>query len=136
MIYEALKWTVEQLIEQYECPECRCGISNNDINIIWAAGTSINMEVICPECKLSEFVEAQVFTLDLSKITQKQVKVDLLKDKIKNIQSYKKEITDVGSLLEEKINNKKIKDENIVWVNKLLKSKNFSLMDLFWEEKK
>ena len=136
MIYEALKWTVEQLIEQYECPECSCGISDNDINIIWAAGTSINMEVICPECKLSEFVEAQVFTLDLSKITQKQVKVDLLKDKIKNIQSYKKEITDVGSLLEEKINNKKIKDENIVWVNKLLKSKNFSLMDLFWEEKK
>jgi len=89
------------------------------------------MEVICPECESSEFVEAQVFTLDLSKIIQKQTKVNLLKDKIKNIQSYKKEITDVSSLLEEKINNKQIKDENIIFVNKLLKSKNFSLMDLF-----
>jgi len=133
MIFEALQWTVNQLIEQYECPECESNIEAKDINIIWAAWETINMEVCCPECESREYVEAKVFTLDLSQIVKNYINSEWLKDKIKNIENYKNEISDVSSLLEnkEEQKNTQIKDEQIVEMNKILKTKRFSVNDLF-----
>jgi len=128
MIFEALNWTVNQLIEEYECPECKWKITWEDINIIWAAGSAINMDVMCPECETSEYIEAQVLTLDFSQLLQNKDKINELSSKIKDISGYKEEITDVDSLLSKE---DKIKDEEIISINKVLKRRNFSINDLF-----
>jgi len=116
MNFQALKWMVDSVIEWYMCPECEVNVWEENIEIIWTAGTNVNLEVFCPKCWKSTIIKGQVFNIDLSKLWIKWEKIEEKKWKTKNKNS--------------------IDEKEILDLNKTLKSKNFSMSDFFEKEEK
>jgi len=107
MIYKALQWLVEWLKDTYKCPECKHAISETDIDIIWAAWTSVNFNIICPKCWKSWIVQSQLMTIDVKWIEQ-------IQNSIENITKTNK-----------------ITDNEITSLDKDLKTKQINVSDLF-----
>ena len=52
MNYLIIKSIIEATIANFHCKNCSSQISERDLNILGAAGNGLNLEIICPECKL------------------------------------------------------------------------------------
>lgn len=123
MNFQMLKGLVEDLVESYECSECQSKIDDSNIEIMWTAGSNINVEVWCPQCKKLIIVRAQMFSTD--------VLMDKLDNKKK--EQIQKQIGKLEEILTQKksIPNDIIKDTHIVSLSKKLKIKNVEITDLF-----
>ena len=121
MNYQSLKWMIESLIKSYKCPECLSWINDVNIDIIWAAWTTLNIDIECAKCLKHSIVKTEVLSINLSNR-------GLSED---NIMKLKK------SLLSNnwwKISKKLIiKDEEIVDLNKNLKKNKLNVSDLLWD---
>lgn len=126
-----LKNMVENLVSTYKCPYCSSKeISEKHIDIVWAAGNTVNIDMHCPSCDKHFMAKTEVMQMDLGNISS---------DKLAALQ--KSLLALKGKLgwnieIETEIHSKKeesIKDENIMQLRETMKKDNFDIKDLFWE---
>lgn len=123
MNFWALKWLVENVVKNYKCPECNSDISDNNIDVVWAAWNTVNIDIECSNCWKHSMIKSEVMTFDLSKLPLEKEKLEAIKNHLWSVKA--------------KINVKKtlIKDEEIVDLSKNLKKTNLDVSELFgkWE---
>lgn len=122
MNFWALKWLIENVVNNYKCPECNSEINDTNIDVVWAAWNTVNIDIECTNCWKHSMIKSEVITFDLSKMPLNDEKIKNLKNeflKLKWNLSAKKENL--------------IKDEDIVNLNKDLKNPKFNVNDLLWD---
>jgi len=151
MNYWALKWLIETVVQEYTCPECNSKIANENIDIVWAAWNTINIDIECSSCWKHSMVKSEVLMFDLAKMPISKDNVENIKSNMEAIREKLLEKKD--ELLERKseVLNKRewllekkdmllsqkqrlIKDEEIISLNTDLKKKNCNVTDLFWNK--
>lgn len=132
MNFKALKWMIDSLVKTYKCPECAAEVDDNNVDVIGAAGTTINIDVECPNCGKHSMIKSEVVSLDLSKsnISPEQL-VELQKRLTKANPNIRAEIVQSWEQNETNKNLNSIKDEEIVDLNNQLKSEELNVSDLF-----
>ncbi len=132
MNFKALKWMIDSLVKTYKCPECAAEVDDNNVDVIGAAGTTINIDVECPNCGKHSMIKSEVVSLDLSKsnISPEQL-VELQKRLTKANPNIRAEIVQSWEQKEIIKNLNSIKDEEIVDLNNQLKSEELNVSDLF-----
>ena len=109
MNYQALKSMIESLIKSYKCNECGSNITEENIDIVWAAWNNVNIDIECPNCKKHAMVKSQVMQIDINNIKWLKNSLLNLKNKIET----------------------PIKDEEMIKLSKDLKNRNLNVKDLF-----
>ena len=117
MNFQSLKWMIESLVKTYKCPECNEAISDSNIDIMWAAWYTINIDIECFNCWKHSMVKTEVLAINLSEKWIPQENIDKLKKSLLSNNTPLK--------IEKKIN-----DEEIVWLNKDLKKWKLNVSDL------
>ena len=121
MNYQSLKWMIESIINSYKCPECSSEINESNIDIIWAAWSTINIDIECYWCWKHSMIKTEVLSLDLS---NRWLSPD-------NIEKIKKSLLSLNHNMA--MNLPKIRDEEIVGLNKDLKKESLKVSDLLWD---
>ena len=85
MNFKALKWMIDSLVKTYKCPECGNEVNDNNVDVIWAAGTTINIDVECPQCWKHSMIKSEVMSLDLSNSNITAEKLQQIKDTLGQI---------------------------------------------------
>lgn len=122
---------VENLVSSYKCPFCgSTSIWEQNIDIVGAAGNTVNIDMHCPSCKKhfmakTEVMQVELGSLSADKLEQIQSSLSALKWKLGGNIS-------VESKLEAPKENS-IKEENILGLRDAMKKTDFSLDDLFSE---
>lgn len=116
MNYIILKWIIDATIANFRCKDCWSQISEWNINILWSAWNSVNLEVVCPKCKTQWVIKAEIWLVN-SNINPETL--SNLKNSISQIQS-----TNITK------NEDSIKDKDILDLRNNLKNCN-SIKDLF-----
>lgn len=89
MNYQVLKAMMENLVKTYKCPFCNSEVSENNVDIVWAAGSTLNIWVNCPKCHKNSIVKAEVaqiwsgWEMTPENIEQLKKWLNTLKDKLK-----------------------------------------------------
>lgn len=122
MNFQTLKWMIDSLVQTYNCPHCGSSVIDNNVDIVWAAWTNINIDVECPSCNKHSIIKAEMISFDLSKMNITKQNLNNLKD---NLSKLKNNTSNW--------NNNLIKDEEIVDLNKKLKQLK-DVSELFNEE--
>ena len=117
MNYKALKWMIDNLTSTYTCPECNSNVDEWGVDIIWAAWTTINIDIECSNCGKHSMIKSEVITLDLSGIQNIPWLQWTINWTIKD-----------NKPIEQK---KLINDNQIIELNKNLKKSNLGAEDLF-----
>lgn len=121
MNFQSIKSMIESLTKTYKCPECNNSITDSNIDIIWAAWTTINIDIECFNCWKHSMIKTEILAVDL---TNKWISAENL-EKLKN--TLLKGVTKINST------SKKINDEEIVNLNKDLKKWKLNVSDLLWK---
>ena len=118
MNFQSIKSMIESLTKSYKCPECSESITDANVDIIWAAWSTINLDIECFNCWKHSMLKTEILALNL---TNKWVSKDSI-EKLKNI-LWK-------STISKNIETKKIDDKEIVWLNRDLKKWKLNVSDL------
>lgn len=125
---------VENIVSTYKCPFCDSNeISEKDIDIVGAAGNTVNIDMHCTCCNKHFMAKTEVMQIELwnvwtDKLAQIQQWLQALKGKL----GWNIEI-DAELINKEENTKNSIKDEQIVDLNTRLSSKGIKIQDLFWE---
>jgi len=111
---------INSLVQTYKCPECNTDVKDNNVDIVGAAGNTINIDVECPKCKKHSMIKSEVLSINLNKFPISKEKLSEMKTSLKQLQQ-----------INQKMN---IKDEDIVDLNKILKQKDINVSDLFSQD--
>ncbi len=122
MNYQSLKWMIESIINSYRCPECATAVNESSIDIIWAAWSTINIDIECYNCRKHSMVKTEVLSLDLTNKWLSPENIEKLKSSLINLNSNI--ITKQTS----------IKDNEIIELNKDLKKKSLNVSELLWDD--
>lgn len=68
MNYHMLKILITSLVANFICPECSEGITEQNVEIIGAAGNTINLDVQCDGCQRHTFIKAEVGQIQMSNL--------------------------------------------------------------------
>lgn len=140
MNFKALKWMIDSLVKSYKCPECWNDVNDNNVDVIWAAGTTVNIDIECPSCGKHSMIKSEVMSLDLTQANLSPDKIAMIKATLWKINGSMKAELIIENNLEaeknaiEKRTQKAIKDKEIVELNSELKQKKLHVEDLFWDE--
>lgn len=121
MNFQSLKWMIESIIKSYKCPECSSEVNESNIDIIWAAWSTINIDIECYNCGKHSMIKTEILSLELSNKWLNQ----------ENIEKIKKSLINLNANLIAKQST--IKDDEIISLNKDLKKECFNVNDLFWD---
>lgn len=132
MNFKALKWMIDSLVKTYKCPECAAEVNDNNVDVIGAAGTTINIDVECPNCGKHSMIKSEVVSLDLSKANISPEQLQALQQKLSKVSpNIRAEIVQSWESSEVKSPIDSIKDEEIMDLNNQLKSDELNVSDLF-----
>ena len=140
MNFKALKWMIDSLVKTYKCPECGNEVNDNNVDVIGAAGTTINIDVECPSCGKHSMIKSEVMSLDLSKWNMTPDKLQKIKDTLGQLNgNIKAEFIDGTNKESAEIEKNKnsllsIKDNEIVELNSELKQDELNVLDFLWDE--
>jgi len=123
MNYQALKWMLEWIVKTYKCPNCSADISENNVDIVWAAWTTVNIDIECAKCQKHSMIKAEMTQINLWEINFSKEWLVWLKNSLEKI---KNNLTQAQT--------RKIKDEEIINLSKDLKKNNLNISDLFSQE--
>lgn len=124
MNYNVFKSMLDVLVKTYKCPFCSAEVSEDNIDIVWAAWTTLNIDVSCPSCQKHSIVKAEVAQIDARNISIPMWwSLEEIKASLWNI--LKKDLD-----LDIKSENP-IKDKDIVSLNKDLQKEDIKIEDLF-----
>ena len=82
MNYQSLKWMIESIIKWYKCPGCHWLVSDANIDIIWAAGSTINIDIECSNCKKHSMIKSEVVSINLTDLTQAKQQLGKIKNSL------------------------------------------------------
>lgn len=138
MNFQTMKWMIENLIKNHKCPVCQSSVKENNIDIIGAAGSTLNIDIECPQCKKHTMVKAEIAHINLGTFQNGKESLEWLKSYIENFKKNLGTSPHIEMRIEadenELINGwKKIEDSQIIDLSKALKSKKINAADLFWE---
>ena len=122
MNFQSLKWMIDSLIKSYKCPECSSSVTDSNVDIIWAAWTTINIDIWCTNCWKHSMVKTEILAIDLS---NKWISAENI-GKLKNALFWQN-----WRIIENSIHT--INDKEIVDLNKDLKKNKLNVSDLIWE---
>ena len=115
MNYWSLKWLIETVVKTFKCPECNWEIDDTNIDIIWAAWNTVNIDIECKKCWKHSMIKSEVVTFDLAKLPASWELLNKIKWQINNSTTNSKD---------------KITDEQIVKLNQNLKKRKINVEDL------
>lgn len=120
---------VENLVSTYKCPFCGSqDISEKDIDIVWAAGNTVNIDMHCPSCKKHFMAKTEVVQMELGNIPAH--KVEKLQ---KSLMALKGKLWgDIEIQADLPKDSNAINDEEIMKIREDMNKKDFNLEDLFW----
>jgi endogenous inhibitor of DNA gyrase (YacG/DUF329 family) len=127
---------IDSLVKTYKCPECGNEVNDNNVDVIGAAGTTINIDIECPECGKHSMIKSEVMSLDLTNSNITAEKLQQIKDTLGQINGNIKAEFVNGNTEEslkietEKKAAKSIKDKEIVELNSELKQEELNVGDL------
>ena len=136
MNFKALKWMIDSLVKTYKCPECGNEVNDNNVDVIGAAGTTINIDVECPGCGKHSMIKSEVMSLDLTNQNITPDKLQQIKETLGKLTwNIKAEFIDGTNeeskkISEAKKQEKAIKDKEIVNLNSELKQEELNVEDL------
>ncbi len=130
MNFKALKGMIDSLVKTYKCPECSETVNDNNVDVIGAAGTTINIDIECPSCGKHSMIKSEVMSVDLSNMNMSADKVQQLKSSLEGLKWNVK-----ASVIWDLPNNG-IKDDEIVDLNTDLKKSALSVDDLLNDSSK
>ena len=119
MNYSMMKNLIESLIQNFACPDCNSKVNDTNAEVVWAAWSAVNLDMICPNCSKHTMIRAEMTAMNLSSMPW----FDKLKE------SFSKEIKTQLKRAEKKDSKPKINDKVIVDVNNLLKQENINVDD-------
>ncbi len=122
MNYQALKWMLESVVKTYKCPSCWSIISEENVDIVWAAWSTVNIDIECMNCWKHSMIKAEITQVDLSRVNFSSDKLPMIKETLQKIKSNLK-------TWNWSINT--IKDEEIINLSKNLKTEDLKISDLF-----
>ena len=118
MNYKFIKWIIDTLIENYRCPSCGYTIIDDNVDIIWAAWNSINIDIACGKCKKHSLIKSELNDISKPMNYWPKITQNWIEDTSKNTYFEKNFI----------------ENEQIVNLNKKLKKQNINASDLFNEQ--
>jgi len=126
MNYQMLKSILDSLMTNFRCPVCSSGVAENNLEIVWAAWNSINLDIICPKCEKHTFVKAEISHLNFWNIMNlDQNSIQEIKQKLQNTLSK----IDLKKWDFETIKNIKINDKEILELRDKLNKDNVWVED-------
>jgi hypothetical protein len=137
MNFWMLKNMVDNLVSQYSCPFCSGKeISEQHIDIVGAAGNTVNIDMHCPACEKhfmvkTEVIQMELWNMDSAKLEQIQQSLMALKGKLGGNIDIEPSVGSPKAAKQSQKETQKIKEENILWLHKELKKDGFSAQDLF-----
>lgn len=126
MNYQMLKTLIDSLVTNFRCPNCEWQVGESNIEIVGAAGTSVNLDISCMQCSKHTFVKAEVSQMNLSNI------LDMTGW---NIEEFKQKLWQRLSWIATKKawwgneNNPQIKEKQILELRELFKNENTNVED-------
>lgn len=126
MNYKTLKWMLESLVKVYKCPMCNAEINEDNVDIVWAAWNTVNIDIECHKCKKHSMIKAEINSINLVPLNLWETWIEGLK---KSLEDIKWQMTNNDNSNNDKI----ITDKEIVNLNKKLKDSNLNASDLFSE---
>lgn len=134
MNFGMLKNMVENLVSSYKCPFCGSkNISEQHIDIVGAAGNTVNIDMHCPSCNKHFMAKTELVQMDFGNIGSEklaQIQKSLLALKWKLWGNLDIEIQKMSQDLKKGT----ILDHHIMDLQKWMQSPDFSVMDLFSDE--
>lgn len=125
MNYNVFKTLVEVLVKTYKCPNCSAEVNENSIDIVGAAGATINVDIACLTCKQHSIIKAEATQVNASMMDfWANPNLDSIKKSLSNLLANKNRI----------VNENPIKDEDIINLNKDFKNPEITIEDLFKSE--
>lgn len=133
MNYQMLKTLLDSLILNFKCPNCSQGVTDSNLEIVWAAWTNINLDILCPNCDKHTFVKTEVSQINLGNITEfNKEKIEELKQKLHN------KLTNINIKHSDFPNQKsleaKINDKEILEIRDVLKQDNIDVWDFLKDQ--
>ncbi len=129
---------IDNLVKNHKCPMCQSDITDENIDIIGAAGTTLNIDVECPRCQKHTMIRAEIAQIDARTFWVWKAGAENFKEYFDNFKKslLTKNNRRINSGETDEIKNEDIiKDTEIIHLSKSLKSKKISVSDLLWEEK-
>ena len=117
MNYILLKNIIDNVVQNFICPSCQTPVSEQDLEIVWAAGNTVNVNVKCSACQRNAMIKTEVAHVDIHNIWHMN-----LPDALKNALQNQKNM--------ENVRKSQVTDEDIIDLNKRLKDMT-DLWDLF-----
>lgn len=129
MNYQMLKTLLDSLILNFKCPNCSSWVLDSNIEVVWAAWNSINLDVFCSTCQKHTFIKAEVSQINLWNIANfDKENLEELKQKLQEKLSWiKLQRTDFW---ETKNIQAQINEKEILELREILKSKNTNVWDI------
>ena len=125
MNYQILKSIIDSIVKNFKCEACSSSTIDWNIDIVWAAWNTLNLDVLCPNCWKHSIIRAEVSNINLGIVWDIS---NLKQNLINNLNNF------------DEINNKKtipnfynwvnINDKNIVDLSKKLKNNKLNVEDL------
>lgn len=129
MNYQMLKTLLDSLVLNFKCPNCSCQITETNLEIVWAAGTSVNLDVHCTNCEKHTFVKAEVSQINLWNVVDfNSENIEEFKQKLhKKLTSINIQKSDLNHRenMEPKINDKQIWELRKALKNECIKVEDF-----------
>jgi|GEM_PF-1036890 len=83
---------IENFIKTYKCPSCSANTDESFVDIIGAAGSTINIDIECPSCKKHSMIKAEVAQIDISNVNLAKDKINQIKNILQTISGNGKQI--------------------------------------------
>ncbi len=115
---------IDSLTQTYKCPECQARVNDYNIDIMWAAWTTINIDIACEWCGKHAMIKTEVLSIDLRNKNFSPQDIEKLKHTLTG-KTWKVVWTQTP-----------IKDAQILDLNKDLRKNKLDVSDLFWTDKK
>jgi hypothetical protein len=124
-----LKNMVENLVTSYKCPFCSgTNIGEKNIDIIGAAGNTVNIDMHCPSCKKHFMAKTEVVQMDATHLTSEK-----LGQIQQSLSALKWKLGGNLNIAVDMLKKNQIKDENILSLRDEMQKKDFNVSDLFSE---
>ena len=124
MNFPAILGVIESLTKTYTCPDCWKNVWEQWFDLVWAAWSTLNINVLCDNCKKLSIIRTDVkqIWVDISNVKDMKEKIKEIKEWLDNANKKISEIKLSGD--------NKIKEEDILDLNKKIK-KRLDVSELF-----
>ena len=138
MNFGMLKNMVENLVKGYKCPFCgSTDIAEKNIDIVWAAGNTVNIDMHCPNCNKHFMAKTEVMHMELGNMSAE--KLEKIQNSLMALKGRLGWNIDISAELwnletDSEVLEDVIEEENIIEIRETMKHRGVKVEDLFsWD---